>query len=609
MVALVKQFHHWLRRIIHHLSIGQKIGYGYAFCLSIAVIGTVIGLVIGDYYQTPAQQQKGDAQYEISLLYNLQTKLLQARTSQQQFTSLINQPDLLNKEYSNFSDRAGALRHVWSDLQSYVNTINYQQEKHAEGIPKFLQTYSELPNIYIKQVEELFGTITNEYLIIQNVPAAQKLLLNFSVSSLVLKYDLIDDDLQQVINGSYEDNKNADLHLQNVLKIRFWIIAGSIILSIMLATVLAIYTTRILTIPILAVTQVAQRTTEQLQFDTLVPAIAGDEIGVLAKSFNKLIQRLAEYTHELELARRTLESRVEKRTQELSKTLQSLQDTQSQLVQAEKMSALGQLVAGVAHEINNPVNFIFGNLTHVSNYVADLFSLVNLYQQDYSGTNIEISEYIQEIDLDFISDDLPKTLTSMKVGASRIREIVLALRNFSRHDEAELKLVNIHEGIDSTILLLQHSLKCESKDFVIEIIKEYDNLPLVECYAGKLNQVFMNILSNSIYEFKIKDKKGSKEKIKNNSHTIILRTELIENNCVRICIKDNGSGIEETIKSRIFDPFFTTKPVGEGTGLGLSTSYQIVVNIHQGKLKCLSVVGEGTEFQIEIPISQKVKSA
>lgn len=609
MVALVKQFHHWLRRTIYHLSIGQKIGYGYAFCLSIAVVGTVIGLVIGDYYQTPAQQQKGDAQYEISLLYNLQTKLLQARTSQQQFTSLINQPDLLNKEYSNFSNYAGELRQVWSDIQYYVNTENYRQERHAEGIPTFLQTYSTLPNAYIKQVEELFGTVTNDYLNIENFQAAQKLLLNFSMSSLVLKYDLIDDNLKEVIIGSYQDNKNADLHLQNVLKVRFWIIAGSIILSIMLATVLAIFTTRILTVPIVAVTHVAQRTTEQLQFDTLAPVIAGDEVGVLAKSFNKLIQRLAEYTHELDLAHQTLESRVEERTQELSKTLESLQDTQSQLVQAEKMSALGQLVAGVAHEINNPVNFIFGNLTHVSNYVADLLSLVNLYQKDYSGTNIEIAEYIQEIDLDFMSDDLPKTLTSMKVGASRIREIVLALRNFSRLDEAELKSVNIHEGIDSTILLLQHSLKAKSEDLVIEIIKEYGNLPLVECYAGQLNQVFMNILSNSIYALKTQGNTGLKDEAINKCNTIIIRTELLENNFVRICIKDNGPGIEETIKPRVFDPFFTTKPVGEGTGLGLSTSYQIVVNIHQGKLKCLSVVREGTEFQIEIPMSQKVKSA
>ncbi|MEJ1937505.1 sensor histidine kinase, partial [Nostoc sp. NIES-2111] len=216
------------------------------------------------------------------------------------------------------------------------------------------------------------------------------------------------------------------------------------------AAILAIYTSRLLVMPITAVTNVAQKTTEELKFDILAPVMTTDEIGVLANSFNKLIERIAEYTHELDLARETLESRVQERTQELSKALESLQHTQSQLVQAEKMSSLGQLVAGIAHEINNPVNFIFGNLTHVNEYVNNLLSLIDIYQEYQEGTNIEISELIEEIDLDYICDDLPKILTSMKVGADRIREIVLALRNFSRLDEAEMKLVNIHEGIDST---------------------------------------------------------------------------------------------------------------------------------------------------------------
>ncbi|BAT54385.1 integral membrane sensor signal transduction histidine kinase [Nostoc sp. NIES-3756] len=599
----------WLKRGTHNFSISQKIAYGYALSLSIAIVGTVAGLIVGDFYQTPAQHQKGDAQYEISLLYRLQTAVLQARTSQQQFVYFVNQPQLLKKEYSNFSKYAVELKQVWFDVQSYINTVNYQQEKHTEGLPSFIKTYSDIPNVYIQEVETLVQTIVDKDVKIKDVQATQKLLSNFSTSSIALKYDLIDDELLKIIQASYQDNKNAEIYLENVLKFRFWIITTSIFLSVISAAILAIYTSRLLVMPITAVTNVAQKTTEELKFDILAPVMTTDEIGVLANSFNKLIERIAEYTHELDLARETLESRVEERTQELSKALESLQHTQSQLVQAEKMSSLGQLVAGIAHEINNPVNFIFGNLTHVNEYVNNLLSLIDIYQEYQEGTNIEISELIEEIDLDYICDDLPKILTSMKVGADRIREIVLALRNFSRLDEAEMKLVNIHEGIDSTLLFLYSSFKTKYKKLTIEVVKEYGELPLVECYAGQLNQVFMNILTNSMYALNQQCQYNLRGEQENKSNHITIRTEVIENNYVRICFKDNGPGIAASIRKQIFDPFFTTKPIGEGTGLGLSISYQIVVEKHRGKLKCLSAPEEGCEFQIEIPIHQKVKLA
>jgi hypothetical protein len=232
--------HLWLTKVTHTLSIGQKIAYGYALSLSIAVVGTVAGLIIGDFYQTPAQQQKGDAQYEISLLYRLQTALLQARTSQQQLIYFVNQTELLKKEYLNFSKYAGELKQVWSDVQLYVNTANYRRAKHFEGIPTFLQTYSDIPNVYIQQVETLVQTIMSKDAKSKDIQAAQKLLLNFSTSPITLKYDVIDDDLIHVINASYKDNQNADLNLESVLKVRFLIIAGSIILSIITATILAV---------------------------------------------------------------------------------------------------------------------------------------------------------------------------------------------------------------------------------------------------------------------------------------------------------------------------------------------------------------------------------
>ena len=308
----------------------------------------------------------------------------------------------------------------------------------------------------------------------------------------------------------------------------------------------------------------------------------------------------------------------------LELALQNLQQTQAQLIQTEKMSSLGQLVAGVAHEINNPVSFIYGNLTHVENYTQDLLALVQLYLQHYPLTHQEIQDLIEDIDLDFLIQDLPKTLSSMKVGAERICEIVLTLRNFSRLDEAEMKLVNIHEGIDSTLLILQHRLKEQPNGQEIKIIKEYGDLPKVGCYAGQLNQVFMNILSNAIDAL---DKgvgsgewgrDGTTERLYGSGNsscrggvtpplptpTITIRTQVFDRDWVRICIKDNGFGITESVKQQLFDPFFTTKPVGKGTGLGLSISYQILVEKHGGKLKCISEPRQGAEFWIEIPIQQ-----
>ncbi|AFY99847.1 ATP-binding protein [Calothrix sp. PCC 6303] len=282
---------------------------------------------------------------------------------------------------------------------------------------------------------------------------------------------------------------------------------------------------------------------------------------------------------------------------ELEATLKELQRTQSQLIQNEKMSSLGQLVAGVAHEINNPVNFIYGNLDHAEKYGQDLVKMLNLYQNYYPQPHAEIQAEAEIIDLNFLLTDLPKIYTSMKVGANRIREIVTSLRTFSRLDEAELKIINIHEGIDSTLMILEHRLKGKSGYPTIKIIKKYGILPLIECYAGQLNQVFMNILANAIDALET----GIENKL-TKQPTIEITSEVIDRHNILIRIIDNGTGITEEVKQRLFDPFYTTKPVGKGTGMGLSISYQIVTERHQGSLECKSIVGEGTEFIVKLPI-------
>ncbi len=301
---------------------------------------------------------------------------------------------------------------------------------------------------------------------------------------------------------------------------------------------------------------------------------------------------------------RESEAQLKQQAQALQQTLQELQNLQLQLVQSEKMSSLGQLVAGVAHEINNPVNFIHGNLVHVQDYTQNLLNYVQLYQKHYPNPAREIQVEAEAIDLEFLQADLTKVLNSMKLGTDRIRQIVLSLRNFSRMDEADFKAVDIHEGIDSTLMILQHQLKPRPEHPAIEVVRDYAELPLVECYPGQLNQVFMNILTNAIDALKDADANRTTQDIKKKSNQITIRTAMLDHQWVEIAIADNGPGIPETMKERIFDPFFTTKPIGKGTGMGLSISYQIIVEKHGGKLLCFSNPNQGTEFVIQIPIQQ-----
>ena len=331
------------------------------------------------------------------------------------------------------------------------------------------------------------------------------------------------------------------------------------------------------------------------------------EFNTLSNSFNHMAGRLNELFTALEDSKEELEDRVEERTAELKNTLAELQRTQAQVVQSEKMSSLGQLVAGVAHEINNPVNFIHGNLNHVQEYTKDLLGMVQLYQRYNPNPAPEVQMAAEDVDLEFLQEDLLKMLASMKLGTDRIRQIVLSLRNFSRMDEAEFKAVNIHEGIDSTLMILQHRIKATAERPEIEVTKDYGILPLVECYAGQLNQVFMNILVNSIDALEDRNAKRTYQEIKQNPNRITIRTSLVNSTWVEIAIADNGVGIPKEIQQRIFNPFFTTKPLGKGTGMGMSISYQIITEKHGGKLDCFSAPGQGTEFIIQIPLRQPIR--
>ena len=311
-----------------------------------------------------------------------------------------------------------------------------------------------------------------------------------------------------------------------------------------------------------------------------------------------------------EHALRISEAQSRQQAQQLRKAFVELRNTQAQLVQTEKMSSLGQLVAGIAHEINNPINFIYGNISPAQDYLTDLLEVLELYQTHYPTPVPEIQRRTQELDLPFIWDDFPKLLRSLQMGTDRIRQIVASLRNFSRLDEAEMKPINLHDGIDNTLLILQSRLKSKQNLREVQVIRQYSALPLVECYAGQLNQVFMNILSNAIdalHGLRLcpdEDEEEEAVPVAPPPPTIWIQTQLAADDRVEIRIRNNGSSIDPSIINRLFDPFFTTKPVGKGTGLGLYISYQIVTERHGGTITCISEPDHGVEFAIAIPLHQ-----
>ncbi|MEH2072808.1 MAG: response regulator [Nostoc sp.] len=300
--------------------------------------------------------------------------------------------------------------------------------------------------------------------------------------------------------------------------------------------------------------------------------------------------------------RHQAQEELKQQKQNLEQALAELQHTQVQLVQSEKMSALGNLVAGVAHEINNPVGFLGGNIQPALDYIKDILGLVDLYQQKYPNPDAEIQDEIEAIDLDYIREDLPKLVGSMREGVKRIRDISTSLRTFSRADSDRPVACNIHDGIESTILILKHRLKASESRPEIQVIREYGQLGLVECFAGQLNQVFINILANAIEALEESNISRSFEEIQTNPNWITISTQASDSKQVIISIKDNGLGMTEEIKQKVFDHLFTTKSVGKGTGLGLAIARQIIVEKHGGSITVNSTLGKGTEFVLEFPI-------
>jgi two-component system NtrC family sensor kinase len=557
----------WLKGRFNHLRIGQKISYGYALAIGIAILGTAAGQRLGDYFRKQALVQVNVAQQQQQLLQNLQNTVFEARSHAARLPTVLGNTVWLQYEHDRFLWKINQAKILISEIESFARqnpdklaTEEAEFQAILNKSARVIDYYAQLIKLQLKEAE-VWNLQPN------SIESAQLQMLRNSSGQEAIVLDNFAQSLTELISAVEIHKQQGAEALEEAEGLRNRIIIGSMLISALIAVALADKTSRAIAQPIETVTNVAQQVARESNFNLQVPVTTQDEIGVLAVSFNQLIQRVSEYTQELK-------------------------QTQSQLIQTEKMSSLGQMVAGIAHEINNPVNFIGGNIDYANKYIQDLADLVTLYQEYYPNPPDAILERIEDIELEFLREDLPKTLSSMKMGADRIHEIVVSMRNFSRSDDGNMKSADIHEGIDSTLVILNHRLKQG-----IQVIKQYGKLPAVECSPAQLNQVFMNVIGNAIDALE-EVKKGDK----GYSPTIWISTEVTADNTVTVKIRDNGPGIAAGCAQQIFDPFFTTKSIGKGTGLGLAISYQIVAK-HHGKIEVNSQIGQGTEFVITLPVA------
>jgi signal transduction histidine kinase len=538
-------------------------------------------MLVGDrYYQKNARLDR--ITEESRFVGELQTTLLEAQISQQRLAIWLSDPSIFNSKYRQLQKNTKTLKSLLAEVKTQQGT------EQTEGLQGFLKKYEPTLVDYIKKLEIAIAKIELWQKKPTTTNVKQKQISNFAKEPIGFRVDSAINDLEDIILQAREEEDAAQENLMAAQALRTRIIIGSMALSALIAAILAYLTNRAIVRPIATVTNVAQRVTEESNFELQVPFTGTDEIGVLATSMNQLIAKVSHLLAEL------------KNEQEM------------QVMQNEKMATLGRMLAGVAHEINNPINFIYANIDPARNYVEDILQLLDTYQTEISNPPPPVLAQAEDIDIDFVKEDLMKIFQSMQVGAERAKSIALSLKDFARLDDAAPSPVDLHACLDSSLLILNNRIKHE-----IEVVRNYGDIPLVEGYMGLLYQVFVNVISNAIdaLEEKAKLEKNSLEEAADPSQNapkikeaasfspkISISTELLDGDSAIVRIADNGTGIPPASQEKMFETFFTTKPRGTGTGLGLAIGRDIIVKKHGGTINCWSEVGTGTEFAIALPI-------
>jgi two-component system, NtrC family, sensor kinase len=547
----------WVSQIVRNLSISNKISCGYAIALGICLVGTGTGVAIGNKNLEQARKMMASFDAEKSYVAKIQQEVFQTRVQQVQMILLLGEAGKLEKMQNNFIRDKKQLKNLFREFPKEIDPNEAQKLKEI-----FVTNEVNLTSYWL-QAEEIFRDRETQKLPPYKIPALQKKLINFANSEVAIQVDNFSEELEEIMEDIDAKQARANNEIARAETLRMQIIAISGLLSAAIATILAIYTSLAIAKPLKVATDIAKTVTQDNNFDLQIPVTTADEVGVLTATLNQLIDRVKQLLEE-----------------------QKAEATR-QIIQNEKTASLGRMIAGVSHEINNAVNCIYGNIDPLDRYTKDLLSLNECWETAIPQQPQEVKELSEAIEIDFLKEDLPKILESMKIAVDRSRQILFSLKDFSRLDAKKASKVNLHDCIDSTLLILHNRLK---KD--VKIVRNYGEIVPIEGYAGFLYQVFMNLFTNAL------DAMEGVASIKE----IVITTERTDRNWVVVRVKDNGSGITPENIDRIFESFFTTKPRGVGTGLGLAISHQIVVEKHCGKLTVTSEFGKGTEFTIALPV-------
>lgn len=550
-----------IRAFRRQLCIRDKIGVGYILILSITVIGTGVGFAVSHRYERAAIQKLAETRLQESRLRDLQTNIAALPFHQQILLNSLGSPEEFQRQQREINKRLAIAEQSFRQLRSDATFAD------SPELLALLDSHRTTLSVYERELESLI----NEFPVYSSTGEQRnesvQTYLEFAKSPKSRRLYLLTQDIAPFVQAASQRYQVAQLNLNAVEQARIHIIIVSAFVSIILSTLCALLTSRAITKPLNQVTQIARRVRDENNLDLHVPVTSFDEVGDLATSFNQLIQQIR---HLLDAQR---------------------QEQAEKLIESERMASLGRMLAGVAHEINNPINFIYGNINFAENYINDLFELIQIYEAELSQSSETFETFKdarEELDLEFIKSDLPKLLSSMKIGSERARQIVLSLRNFSRLNESETHLLNIHDCIDGALLILRNRIKNH-----IQVNCHYGSIPEIEGYAGLLYQVFTNLIGNAI--------DALDEQATDSTKQIRITTGQYNNEQIYVEIADNGPGIPDQVRERIFEPFFTTKPADIGTGLGLAISRR-AVDRHQGRMTCDSQVGNGTRFTIFLPI-------